>query len=400
MPVYEYQAINLKGGGKKGIIEADSERHARQLLRDKKLLPNVLKQIKKKEGKRSFSPFAAKLSTREKVAITRQLANLIRAALPVEEALRTIAEHNNSNIRRFLSTTRSRVVEGMSLSQALQEQGVFEKEYTATIAAGETSGELTTVLEKLANDVERREKFNRSITSAMIYPAVLLVVALSVIIALLTFVVPEVVDAFVSTQRELPQLTKGMIIVSTFLQDHGFTMALVLLGMLLVFNLALRKISFKRSWHRFLMKTPLVGKVFIANNNAQFARNFSLMQSSGVTVLDALRSTAQIISCLPMQEAILKSTEEIREGSSIFRALEKHKALPPMTLYMLASGEASGNLADMLERAAVAQENELEDFTSSLLSIIAPIIVLIMGGFVLLIVLSILLPIFELNSIT
>ena len=400
MPVFEYQAIDLKGGGKKGIIEADSERHARQLLRDKKLLPNVLKQIKKKEGKRSFSPFAAKLSTREKVAITRQLANLIRAALPVEEALRTIAEHNNSNIRRFLSTTRSRVVEGMSLSQALQEQGVFEKEYTATIAAGETSGELTTVLEKLANDVERREKFNRSITSAMIYPAVLLVVALSVIIALLTFVVPEVVDAFVSTQRELPQLTKGMIIVSTFLQDHGFTMALVLLGMLLVFNLALRKISFKRSWHRFLMKTPLVGKVFIANNNAQFARNFSLMQSSGVTVLDALRSTAQIISCLPMQEAILKSTEEIREGSSIFRALEKHKALPPMTLYMLASGEASGNLADMLERAAVAQENELEDFTSSLLSIIAPIIVLIMGGFVLLIVLSILLPIFELNSIT
>ncbi len=400
MPVFEYQAIDLKGGGKKGIIEADSERHARQLLRDKKLLPNVLKQIKKKEGKRSFSPFAAKLSTREKVAITRQLANLIRAALPVEEALRTIAEHNNSNIRRFLSTTRSRVVEGMSLSQALQEQGVFEKEYTATIAAGETSGELTTVLEKLANDVERREKFNRSITSAMIYPAVLLVVALSVIIALLTFVVPEVVDAFVSTQRELPQLTKGMIIVSTFLQDHGFTMALVLLGMLLVFNLALRKISFKRSWHRFLMKTPLVGKVFIANNNAQFARNFSLMQSSGVTVLDALRSTAQIISCLPMQEAILKSTEEIREGSSIFRALEKHKALPPMTLYMLASGEASGNLADMLERAAVAQEHELEDFTSSLLSIIAPIIVLIMGGFVLLIVLSILLPIFELNSIT
>ena len=400
MPVFEYQAIDLKGGGKKGIIEADSERHARQLLRDKKLLPNVLKQIKKKEGKRSFSPFAAKLSTREKVAITRQLANLIRAALPVEEALRTIAEHNNSNIRRFLSTTRSRVVEGMSLSQALQEQGVFEKEYTATIAAGETSGELTTVLEKLANDVERREKFNRSITSAMIYPAVLLVVALSVIIALLTFVVPEVVDAFVSTQRELPQLTKGMIIVSTFLQDHGFTMALVLLGMLLIFNLALRKTSFKRSWHRFLMKTPLVGKVFIANNNAQFARNFSLMQSSGVTVLDALRSTAQIISCLPMQEAILKSTEEIREGSSIFRALEKHKALPPMTLYMLASGEASGNLADMLERAAVAQENELEDFTSSLLSIIAPIIVLIMGGFVLLIVLSILLPIFELNSIT
>ncbi len=400
MPVFEYQAIDLKGGGKKGIIEADSERHARQLLRDKKLLPNVLKQIKKKEGKGSFSPFAAKLSTREKVAITRQLANLIRAALPVEEALRTIAEHNNSNIRRFLSTTRSRVVEGMSLSQALQEQGVFEKEYTATIAAGETSGELTTVLEKLANDVERREKFNRSITSAMIYPAVLLIVALSVIIALLTFVVPEVVDAFVSTQRELPQLTKGMIIVSTFLQDHGFTMALVLLGMLLVFNLALRKISFKRSWHRFLMKTPLVGKVFIANNNAQFARNFSLMQSSGVTVLDALRSTAQIISCLPMQEAILKSTEEIREGSSIFRALEKHKALPPMTLYMLASGEASGNLADMLERAAVAQEHELEDFTSSLLSIIAPIIVLIMGGFVLLIVLSILLPIFELNSIT
>ena len=403
MPVFEYQALSQSGKNSKGVIEADSERHVRQLLREKKILLTEIKVLKKKADTRSSgggkkTVFSSTLSMRDKVIVTRQLANLIRASLPVEEALRTIAEHNNNAIKRFLSPARSRIIEGASLQQALQEQNVFDTEYTATIAAGEKSGELALVLEKLADDIERKDKFRRTITSAMVYPMLILFVSIAVVVALLTFVVPQVVEVFVNTNRQLPELTIAMIALSDFLREKGQWLGLSIAGIFLVFNLALRKKELRYKWHRVLMRLPLVGKIFLGSNTAQFARNFSLMQSSGVSVLEALRSSAQTLSCLPMSEAILKAVEDIREGSSIYRALERYNALPPMALYMLASGEASGNIPDMLNRAAINQEHELEAFTSSLLSILEPVIILFMGGMVLTIVLSILLPIFELNS--
>ncbi len=403
MPVFEYQALSQSGKNSKGVIEADSERHVRQLLRERKILLTEIKVLKKKADTRSSgggkkTVFSSTLSMRDKVIVTRQLANLIRASLPVEEALRTIAEHNNNAIKRFLSPARSRIIEGASLQQALQEQSVFDTEYTATIAAGEKSGELALVLEKLADDIERKDKFRRTITSAMVYPMLILFVSIAVVVALLTFVVPQVVEVFVNTNRQLPELTIAMIALSDFLREKGQWLGLSIAGIFLVFNLALRKKALRYKWHRVLMRLPLVGKIFLGSNTAQFARNFSLMQSSGVSVLEALRSSAQTLSCLPMSEAILKAVEDIREGSSIYRALERYNALPPMALYMLASGEASGNIPDMLNRAAINQEHELEAFTSSLLSILEPVIILFMGGMVLTIVLSILLPIFELNS--
>ncbi len=401
MPVFEYRALNTKGAILKGVMEADSERHVRAQLREKKLILDSLKQVKKNNSSQnSLRLFQPKLKTKDKIIVTRQLANLIRASLPVEEALRTIAEHNNSSIKRILSSTRSRVIEGSSLHEALLEQNIFDQEYTSTIAAGEKTGELATVLEKLADDVERKEKFNRNISSAMIYPALILIVSVAVVIALLAFVVPEVVSAFANTKRELPALTQAMIAISDFLRNNGMLLFSSIVVFFTVFNLSLRNVNVKRHWHRFLMKLPLIGKIFVGSNSSQFSRNLSLMQSSGVPVIESLRSTASTLSCIPMSEAIQNAANDIREGSSIYRSLEKHKALPPMILYMLASGEASGNMPDMLQRAAINQEHELESFTTSLLSIIGPVIILLMGGFVLIIILSILLPIFELNNVT
>ena len=401
MPVFEYRALNTKGAILKGVMEADSERHVRAQLREKKLILDSLKQVKKNNSSQnSLRLFQPKLKTKDKIIVTRQLANLIRASLPVEEALRTIAEHNNSSIKRTLSSTRSRVIEGSSLHEALLEQNIFDQEYTSTIAAGEKTGELATVLEKLADDVERKEKFNRNISSAMIYPALILIVSVAVVIALLAFVVPEVVSAFANTKRELPALTQAMIAISDFLRNNGMLLFSSIVVFFTVFNLSLRNVNVKRHWHRFLMKLPLIGKIFVGSNSSQFSRNLSLMQSSGVPVIESLRSTASTLSCIPMSEAIQSAANDIREGSSIYRSLEKHKALPPMILYMLASGEASGNMPDMLQRAAINQEHEIESFTTSLLSIIGPVIILLMGGFVLIIILSILLPIFELNNVT
>jgi general secretion pathway protein F len=402
MPAFEYLALNSKNKQIKGIIEADSERHLRQQLREKSLIPLNVKNLKNKKksaaGKKFSLSTSKKLKSADLVIITRQLANLIRAALPIDEAIRTIAEHNNTTIRKVLSETRSRVVEGTPLSKSLKEQGVFSEEYSSTIAAGERSGDLAKILEKLADDIERKDKFLGRMKTAMIYPAVIAFVSITAVIALLTYVVPQVVEVFTSSNRQLPVLTILMINISDFLRQYGQALLFLLIISLIAFRLSLRVKSIHLKWHSLLMKFPLIGKMFVGSNNSQFARNFSLMQSAGVPVLDSLRITANTLSCLPMQQAIYSATEMVREGSTIFNALQKFNALPPMTLYMLASGEASGKLSDMMERAAINQEHELEQFTTSMLAVLEPAIMLVMGGFVLLIVLSILLPIFELNQ--
>lgn len=416
MPSFEYVALSRDRKPKKGLIEADSERHARQLLREQGLIPSRIQTLgeakarggsnrtagrasgKKSRAGVSFSFLQPKLTAKDLVMVTRQLANLTRASLPLDEALKMIAAHNSVAIRKVITETRDRVLEGNPLNQALKEQGVFNEEYTATIAAGERSGELAFVLEKMADDLERRHALMGKVRSAMVYPVTIALVSVSVVIALLTYVVPQVVEVFASTNRALPPLTVMMIDISNFLRANGSTLLVLLLALFIGFRWLLRYDTFKRRWHITLGNMPFFGKVFLGSNNAQFARNLSLLHLSGVPIVDALRISSQTLSSLPMQEAVSAASDMVREGSSIFRSLEKHDALPAMTLYMLASGEASGQLSMMLERAALNQEQELEQFTSALLSLLEPLIILVMGGVVLLIVLSILLPIFEFNQ--
>jgi general secretion pathway protein F len=409
MPIYDYLALDAKNRQRKGIIQADTPKHARQLLREQRLIPTTIKYKSAKDTKGSkngrmslwqrLNQPQKKLSNRELISITRQMANLLRASLPVDEVLQTIANHSNANVRRILSEARSMVVEGTSLSKALAAQGVFAEEYSASIAAGEQSGELARVLERMAEDTERRQQFVGKMRTAMIYPASIAIVSVAVVVALLTYVVPQVVEVFVNTNRELPGLTKLMISISDFFRSYGQVLLVLLVGGFVAFRAALRVASFKRRWHNALAGVPVVGKIFIGTNNAFFARNFSLMQSAGVPVLESLRLTASTLNSLPMQEAVMEASEMVREGSSLFRSLQKTKALPAMTLYMLASGESSGQIPKMLDRAAINQEQELEDFTATLLGVVEPLIILVMGGLVLMIVLSVLLPIFEMNQI-
>ena len=336
MPAFEYQALNARGRQKKGIIEADTQRHARSLIREKGLLPTEVKQLENKSQESKQRASAASLFNRryrlkpkEIVSITRQLANLIQASLPVDEALRSIAEHNNANIRRVISATRARVVEGQSLSSALADQHIFDPQYASSIAAGEQSGELSKVLQKMADDTERNQQFYGKMKTAMIYPASIALVAISVVIALLTYVVPQVVEVFVNTNRALPTLTIIMISISDFLRHNAQLLIMLLLASLFTFVMLLRIKSFQRRWHRFVARIPVIGKIFIGSNNARFCRTFSLMQAAGVPVIESLRLSAQIVTSLPMQEGILTASELVREGSSIFRALQKQNALHP-----------------------------------------------------------------------
>jgi general secretion pathway protein F len=276
---------------------------------------------------------------------------------------------------------------------------VFPELYRATVAAGEQSGHLDVVLERLADYTESRQQLRQKIQLALFYPALLTLLAISVVVLLLTYVVPQVVQVFQNIGQELPILTRGLIALSDFMRTYGLAL-LVLLGLAGAgIGWLLRKPGPLRQWHAILLRLPLVSRLTRGLNTARFARTFSILLASGVPVLEALRIAAEVIGNLPMRDAVEAAARKVREGTSIFSALDKSGYFPPMTLHLIASGEASGKLEDMLERAATSQEREIEVMVATLLGLFEPLLIVVMGGLVLIIVLAILLPIFDLNQL-
>lgn len=402
MPAFEYQALNSTGQRVKGSLSAETARQARQQLRDQGLHPLALEQIA--ERQRRFG--ALTLPTRgipagELALITRQLATLVRAGLPLEEALGTVARQaERSRLRTLLAAVRARVTEGHSLSQGLADfPGAFPDIYRTTIAAGEQTGHLDLVLERLADYTEARQRMLQKVQLALIYPALLTLMAILVTLALLTYVVPEVVQVFTNIDQELPGLTRALIATSDALRSQGPWLSLVLVIGGGIFAVLLRRPGPRMRWHRVLLRLPLAGRLIRGMNTARFARTLSILSSSGVAVLEALRISAQVIGNLPMRAAVNEATDRVREGSEIGVALERSGQFPPMTLHLIRSGEASGQLDAMLERAAINQEEELQARLAMLMGLLEPLLILVMGGIVLVIVLAILLPIFELNQL-
>ncbi|MEC9362536.1 MAG: type II secretion system inner membrane protein GspF [Sinimarinibacterium flocculans] len=402
MAAYEYSALDAKGRQTRGLIEGDTPRHARQLLRERGLSPlDVHEVAESKQTGRSLFSRGGSLSSTELSLFTRQLATLVRSGLPLDESLTAVSEQSESKrVKRIALGVRAGVVEGNSLASSLDQfPNAFPTLFRATVEAGEQSGQLDYILERLADYVERRQVMQQKVMLAAFYPVILSFVAITVVVLLLTYVVPQVVDVFTSIDAQLPGLTTGLIAVSDFLRDYGVYLLMVLAAAGIVFARMMRNDGFKRQVHRATLRLPLVGRLVRGANTGRFTRTLGILFGSGVPILDAMRIGTQVVSNVPMRDAIEAAAAKVREGAALSRSLAASKLFPPITVHLIASGESSGKLDDMLDRAAENQEREVETLVAAMMGVFEPMLILVMGGVVLLIVLAILLPIFDLNTL-
>jgi general secretion pathway protein F len=402
MGAFEYQALDPGGKERKGVLEGDTARQVRQQLRDKGWIPLDVDEVAEKSSRGpQLGVRRQGASTAEVTLITRQLATLVGSGQPLEEALRAIAQQaEKPRLRNMVTAVRSRVLEGHTLANALADfPRVFNELYRATVSAGEHTGHLDLVLERLADYTENRQYMRQKIQQALIYPIALIVISIGVVVLLLTYVVPKVTQVFQDVGQDLPPLTVGLIATSDFLRDYGIWLLIAIVAAAIGFGYAMRSLGFRRRVHTLQLKLPLIGKLTRGLNTGRFARTFSILAGSGVPVLEALRIAAGVISNVPMREAVEDAASRIREGTSISKALERTGQFPPMAMHLISSGEASGDLEGMLERAAINQEREIESMVNTLLALFEPLLIVFMGSVVLVIVLAILLPIFQLNQL-
>jgi len=403
MTAFRYKALNPEGKLVKGILEGDSDRQIRGVLRQRQLRPVEVQAANDAPttGRQNLLLlFRRRLSAGDLSLITRQLATLVASALPLDECLQAVAAQSRKPaIKSMMLQVRSKVAEGHTLAHALgQFPSAFGEMYRAMVNAGEEAGQLGPVLEQLAHYTETRQHTAQKLQMALIYPFVLVAVAVAVVAALMVFVVPELVGIFAHTKKALPPLTVGLIWVSDFLRDYIVYCLIGVIAALWAARRVLRHPARKRSWHRFLLKIPVVSGVLVTLDSARFASTLSILMASGVPLIAALRIAGSVMTNLVLREASHAVSVKVQEGSSLSRALSQEAFFPPMMIHMVASGEASGELENMLERSAANQERELEMTLGTVMGLFEPAMVVFMGGLVLTIVLAILLPIFDLNT--
>ncbi|QBF82914.1 type II secretion system protein GspF [Shewanella maritima] len=407
MAAFEYKALDKKGKQTKGVVEADTARHARSQLRDQGLMPLEIQQVNDKESqaaKGGFSLgslFKQRISVAELALITRQISTLVAAGLPIEEALKAVGQQSEkARLGSMVMAVRSRVVEGYSLADSMAEfPHVFDDLYRAMVASGEKSGHLDVVLNRLADYTERRQQLKSKLTQAMIYPIVLTIVAISVISVLLAAVVPKVVGQFEHMGQDLPGTTQFLILASDFVKDYGLIILGVIMAVVVVTQRLLKKPNLRMKYDTALLKMPVIGKVSRSINTARFARTLSILSASSVPLLDGMRIASEVLQNVKVRAAVDVATSRVREGTSLGAALTQTKLFPAMMLYMIASGEKSGQLESMLERAADNQDREFESNVNIALGVFEPALVVSMASVVLFIVMAILQPILELNNL-
>lgn len=403
MGAFEYQALDSRGRRSRGVLEGDTPRQIRSQLRDQGYTPLDVTEVaeKKKSSGSRLGGQRSRVSNTDLTLFTRQLATLVHSGLPLEEALLAVSQQTRqAGAQSMIRGVRSRVTEGHTLADAMRDfSSVFPKLYIATVAAGETSGHLDQVLERLADYVENRQRMRQKIMLALFYPIILTSVAIVVVIALLTYVVPQVVGVFQSIHHQLPLLTRGLIAFSGFLQSYGLILLALLIIAAIAWYYAMRREAFRQRVHRIILDIPLIGKLSRNINTGRFARTLAILVSAGVPVLEAMHISTQVVSNQVMREATEEAARRVREGSTINKALAASGLFPPITLHLIASGETGGSLKEMLERAASHQESEVETMIAAVMGVFEPLLILTMGGIVLIIVLAIMLPIFDLNQL-
>ncbi|HEX5122417.1 MAG TPA: type II secretion system inner membrane protein GspF [Rhodanobacteraceae bacterium] len=400
MPAFAYQALDDAGKTQRGVLQGDTARSVRSTLRERGLNPLSVEEVREGEAK-STGVFARRgIGGTELALLTRQLATLIGAGLPIDEALGALSEQaENERQRRMTVALRARVMEGASLAQAMAEfPESFPEIFRATVGAGEQSGRLSTVLEKLADYAEARDALKQKIIAALAYPVLLAIVALAVVMGLLTWVVPQIVGVFQNLHQTLPFATRALMALSSFMRAWGWLVLIALVVAIVGARLSLRSESVRFRWHAWMLRLPIIGRLTRAANTARATRTLALLAESAVPLLDALGIAAQVVPNLPMRDAIRRAAFKVREGSAFSRALGESGLFPPVALRLIASGERSGELPRMLGEAAAQQQRELDRWLAALTAVLGPAVILLVGAMVLFIVLAILLPIFSLNQ--
>ena len=407
MAVFEYTALSADGKKQNGTQESDNSRQVRQQLREKGLTPLTINIVEAKTSASSKTSsaltlsFGRKLSTRALTLITRQLATLIQAALPIEEALSAVAAHQEKPwIKNLILSVRSNVMEGHTLAASLDNfPRHFPQMYRATIAAGEYAGHLDKILLRLADHSETQAQSKQKVQLSLLYPAILVVVSIVIIAFLLGFVVPDIIKVFVDTGQPLPTITKVLIASSKWIQSWWWLLLIIIIAMFFLKNQLLKSESLRLRWHRFMLTAPIVGRFILSFNTARFASTLSILTQSGVSLVDAMHIASKVVGNDAIRESIINAIQNVSEGVSLYRSLEKSGYFPPMMLHMIASGEATGELDNVLEKTANNQQMELENRISMLVGLFEPFMLVVMGSIVMLIVLAVLLPILNMNTL-
>lgn len=401
MAAFEYKALDQKGKQKKGVMEADSARQVRQQLREQGMAPLSVEQATEKKS--SGSPFGSRrrLSVKELALVTRQIATLIQSGIPIEETLSAVASQSEkTNVRSMLLAVRAKVLEGYTLADSLGEfPAAFPTLYRSTVAAGEHAGHLDLVLNRLADYTEARQQARQKIQLAAIYPVILAVVAISIVVFLLTYVVPDIIEVFVNNGQDLPPLTQGLLAVSGFLGDWGLIIFILMVVSGAAFKAGLKKDKFRFAYHKRLLSMPFIKKISRGANTSQFASTLSILNSSGVPLVDAMRIAAEVLSNDCLKASLQEAAVKVSEGGNLHRSLEQTGYFPPMMIHMIASGESSGELDQMLERTARHQESDLQGLIETIVGLFEPLMLLFMGAVVLIIVLAIMLPILNMSNL-
>lgn len=403
MAAFEYKALNAKGKSVKGILEADTSKQIRQQLREKGLVPIEVNKASQNEQKDSagFQLFQPKISTTDLALITRQLATLVGSALTIESALLAVAEQcDKPRLKRTIMAIRSKVVEGYTLADGMKEfPHIFDKLFRSMVAAGEKSGHLDEVLNRLADYTEQRQATKSQLTQAMVYPIMLTLAAIGIVAFLLTSVVPQIVGQFIDSGAALPGSTQFLLDLSDFITEYGIFVVIGILGTLVVFERLLKRPTLRLKYDRMLLNLPLIGRVVLGVNTARFARTLSILTSSAVPILEGMRIAGQVLTNTYIQKGVSDAADAVREGASLKNSLQQTKIFPPMMIHMIGSGEKSGELEHMLSRAADNQDNEMDATLKISLGLLTPMIVFVMAGMVMFILMAILQPIMQMNTL-
>lgn len=398
MTLYRFEAATAAGGAEKGVLEADSPRHARALIRARGLAPLLLEEQSNTVSSKA-SWLQRGISTSQRVLVIRHLSSLLGAGVPLDEALAAVAEQSDGLVRDRLLGLRSEVLAGSSLARAI---ALYPKDFPplwqALIAAGEQSGRLGWVLEQLADYAQSRDDLNKKMLSAMAYPAVVTVVAIAIVLFLMTTVVPQVVAVFANNHQSLPMLTRMLIGLSDFLRHWGLVLLLLIVAAGIGSRHWLKQPSARLRWDQQLLNLPLVGALVRGYDTERFASTLSILVSGGVPILTALQGAKDTLSNQALRATVQEALVQVREGSGLARALAVQKRFSPILLQLIAAGESTGQLPQMLERAAKNESTTLERRLLLITALMEPALILIMGLVVALIVLAILMPIMDINQ--
>ena len=399
MPAYQFTAIDASGKQQKGVLEGDSARQIRQQLRDKEWIPVQVDPVEQKEKNTTGGWFQKKFTAYDLALMTRQLSVLVAASVPLEEALRAVGKQNEkAHVQNLMLSVRSKVLEGHSLAQAMQQVGRFPDLYIATIAAGERTGHLDLILDQLSDYTENRFAMQKKIQGAMIYPIILMLMSFAIVMGLMTYVVPDIVKTFDQSKQALPWITVVLMKASDFIRTAWpFLLVISIVGILVLLRF-LRTAAGHYAFDRLTLKLPLFGKLSRGINAARFASTLSILSQSGVPLVDALKIGAAVSNNWMIRDAVNLAAEKVTEGGNLATQLERCGYFPPMMIQMIKSGEASGELDRMLERASSMQDREVSTLISTLLALLEPLMLVFMASIVLVIVIAVMLPIVNMNN--